>query len=130
MPIAYIRRLFVILQLFFVQFGLTRVEAQIPTCINGGPIYICDASSNSIYNFDPTLPTGPTNPILNTVPSFPTMGGLAVLENINGAGPSPTFYVIDNNGFFHYYNGTNWIATGHFCGSGAAINIGGGGGAI
>ncbi len=100
--------------------------AQLPNCsINPTPI-IYIHSGGSIYNYDVTQPVSATNPILNTI-TMPSGGsGLAVSNNLNGAGPSPTFYTTVAGNWW-YYNGTTWVNTGHSCGGTAAVNSGGGG---
>ncbi len=92
-----------------------------PPCQNGpdGIIYI---QSGGIQNYDPSLPISATNPTLNTIPNGG--GGLAVANNLNGPGPSPTFYTIDSGNYF-FWDGTAWVNTGHS--AGATINMGGGG---
>lgn len=106
--------------LIFVLFSNTK--AQTPICNNSTIIYI--HNGGSIYNYDVSLPMSATNPWLNTINN--PGGGLAVSNNINGPGPSPTFYTSVSN-FYWYYDGAAWVNTGHTCGSAAAVNSGGGG---
>ncbi len=102
--------------------------AQLPVCSStGGMIYFCTGSTIGMY--DPTLPPGPTNPTTNTIALPPGSIGLAISDNINGPGASPTFYAITSSTYW-YYNGATWINTGHSAGNGAAVNIGAGGGYI
>ncbi len=95
-------------------------KAQLP-CQNGpdGIIYI---QNLVIQNYDPSLPASATNPSTNTIPNGG--GGLAVANNLNGPGPSPTFYST-SGGNWIYWNGTTWVNTGHS--AGATVNPGGGG---
>jgi gliding motility-associated-like protein len=97
-----------------------------PDCLNsGGFIYV--HSGSSIYNWDPLVPIGPGNPVLNTI-NCPG-SGLAV-SNYLGPGPAyRTFYTVVSNQYW-YYNGTAWTNTGHTVGNTAAVNPGGGGGFI
>ncbi len=95
--------------------------AQLPDC-SSGIVYYIDGSH--IYNYDPLQPLGPGNPVQNTI-ALPPAGAaaLAINDNINGPGPSPTFYVVSQNNYY-YYDGTGWVNTGHTAG---AINPGGAG---
>ena len=109
--------LFLILSVFALP-----LKAQLPTCTSPGLVYFHVGSD--VYNYDPYQPVSAINPLLNTITVTGT--GLAVCNNLNGAGPSPTFYTVSGNNFW-YYNGTNWINTGHFVGNATAVNIAGGG---
>jgi len=95
-----------------------------PPCQNGpdGIIYI--QGGGGIQNYDPSLPISATNPVLNTIPNGG--GGLAVANNLNGPGPSPTFYAA-SGGNWIYWNGIAWTNTGHSAGGPGAVNPGGGG---
>lgn len=95
-----------------------------PPCQNGpdGIIYI--QGGGGIQNYNPALPISVTNPVLNTIPNGG--GGLAVANNLNGPGPSPTFYAVSGTNWI-YWDGTAWINTGHSAGGGGAVNPGGGG---
>jgi gliding motility-associated-like protein len=105
-----------------------RLYAQLPTCIGSGG-FVYSQSGNNIYNLDPTLPLSATNPSLNTIVLPPNSNGLAVSTNLNNvAGPSPTFYTV-TNGFYYYYDGTNWVNTNHTAAL-SAVNLGGGGGFV
>lgn len=97
-------------------------DAQAP-CQNGqdGLIYIQGAG---IQNYNPALPISATNPVLNTIPNGGS--GLAVANNINGPGPSPTFYAV-SGGNYIYWNGVTWVNTGHSAGAGGFVNPGGAG---
>lgn len=101
-------------------------HAQMPDCLNsGGFVYIHEG--NTIKNWDPNQPPGPTNPALNTI-NCPG-GGLAVSDYL-GPGPTyKTFYTVVGN-MYWYYDGTAWVSTGHTVGNGAAVNLGAGGGYI
>lgn len=95
--------------------------AQLPDCASG-IVYYVDGSH--IYNYDPLQPMGPGNPVQNTItPPAAGASALAINDNINGPGPSPTFYVVSQGNYF-YYDGTGWVNTGHSAG---AINPGGAG---
>lgn len=128
-----------LLLLLITSFG---VYAQMPVCstnIGGGLVYYMQ--DNHIYKWNPALPFSATNPILNTItlPGLPPnpgyLGGLTICENLNNpGGVSPTFYsvkIIDptnsSTWTYAYYDGANWINTGH---TAINTNIGGGGGAI
>lgn len=95
--------------------------AQLPDCNSGNIYYI---SGTNIYIYDPSQPMGPGNPSINTIIPPAGSGGLAINDNINGPGPSPTFYVVGNNNIYQYWDGTSWVNTGHNAG---AINPGGAG---
>lgn len=103
------------------------VYAQLPVCSGPGSGMIYYLSSGGIYNLDPTQPISASNPTVNSI-ALPTggAGGITVCSNINGPGPSPTFY-ITNGGNYLYYDGSNWVNTGH---TGGSVNPGGGGGYI
>jgi gliding motility-associated-like protein len=102
--------------------------AQLPICSStGGIIYYNSGTSIGMYN--PSLPPGPGNPSVNTIALPPGTVGMAISDNINGPGASPTFYAITGSSYW-YYNGTTWINTGHSAGNAAAVNIGAGGGFI
>lgn len=95
-------------------------QAQLPSCNgNNGLIYFLVQSGiipEGIYNWDPSQPFSATNPSLNTIP-LPAgyCSGLAVNNNLNGSGPSPTFYT-SIDGIYYYYNGSAWVNTGDSCG--------------
>lgn len=106
-----------------------RLFAQLPTCIGDSGFVYVHTSTNSISNWNPFQPLSGTNPVANTIPMLSTGIGLAVSSNINGVGPSPTFYTT-SGGNYWYYNGTTWANTGHSVGNSAAVNPGAGGGFI
>ncbi len=96
-----------------------------PPCQNGpdGIVYIQGGAT--IQNYNPALPISATNPVANTIPNGGS--GLAVANNLNGPGPSPTFYAVSGLNYV-YWNGTAWINTGHAAGPGGGyVNPGGGG---
>ena len=105
-----------ILFLFFSEYS---AFSQVPTCpspyvwMDGGPF---------IKFYDPSLPLSATNPSTTNIPTFGS--GLALMPNINGGTPSPTFYST-SGGFYYWFNGTSWVNTGHSTGNGAAVNLGG-----
>jgi gliding motility-associated-like protein len=89
--------------------------------------------------FDPAAPVSATNPAVNTIPLPPGgAGGLAVSTNLNGPGPSPTFYLVGGStGTYMYWDGTTWVNTGHTwsavnpCGAGSYIyTLNGGSGQV
>lgn len=105
-----------------------RSEAQPPVCFGPGTglIYYLQGG---IMQYDPALPVSGTNPAANTIP-MPAIGGggLAVSNNLNGPGPSPTFYLVGGStGTYVYWDGTTWVNTGHTasavnpCGAGPYI---------
>lgn len=84
-------------------------------------------SGTTIYNFNPALPVSGTNPSVNTISLPPgATQCLAVSNNLNAPGPSPTFYTIVS-GIYYYHNGTTWVSTGHSAGGPASVNPGGSG---
>lgn len=113
-------------QLFFLSFffSIYSASSQVPTCpspyvyMDGGPF---------IKFYNPALPLSATNPSNTNIPTFGS--GLALMPNINGGLPSPTFYTT-SGGNYYWWNGTSWVNTGHSTGNGAAVNIGGCGGKI
>ena len=95
---------------------------------NQGLIYY--TSGGSIMTLDPTQPlVVGVNPITNAIPQLGGSEGLAVGDNINGPGPSPTFYTTMGSQYW-YWDGVTWVNTGHSSGPAAAVNIGAGGGYI
>lgn len=100
--------------------------AQLPTCATNPSTVIYIQTGSTIYNYDVTLPISATNPSTNTIVLPSGAGGLAVSNNLNGPGPSPTFYT-SVGGNYWYYDGAAWVNTGHSCGGGGAVNSGGGG---
>jgi gliding motility-associated-like protein len=80
---------------------------------------------DSIYRLDPALPLSATNPIA-FIPFNNGSNGLAICNNLNGGSPSPTFYTVNVNNEYEYWNGTTWINTSQTAGNFAAVNIGGG----
>ncbi len=103
--------------LFFV--SVFSANCQVPSCpspyvyMDGGPF---------IKFYNPALPLSATNPSNTNIPTFGS--GLALMPNINGGLPSPTFYST-SGGNYYWYNGTSWVNTGNGTGNGAAVNIGG-----
>jgi len=135
----YLHCLFLLFFLYFSSLGLANQNlfAQMPLCsgLGSGLIYsVGGPGGSTIYNYDPSLPLSSTNPSLNALPLSGVGVALAVSENLNGVGPSPTFYSIaDSAGMpcYIYYNGTNWVNTGHYIGASlAGTGIGAGGGFI
>lgn len=114
------RKLVTLLTLFMYAFS---ADAQLPVCSGPGSGLIYFIGGTTLYNLDPTQPLSGTNPVANTIPLPPGAIGIAVSNNINGPGPSPTFYVVAGTTYF-YYDGTAWVNTNHTSG---AVNPGGGG---
>jgi len=116
-------RMHFLILLLFTFAGLLCV-AQSPTCpspfvyMDGGPF---------IRYYDPSQPLSATNPNTLNIPTFG--GGLTLMPNINGGTLSPTFYST-SGGNYWYWDGVNWVNTGHSTGNGAAVNVGGCNGAI
>jgi gliding motility-associated-like protein len=77
-----------------------------------------------IQVYNPGQPLGPGNPSLTNIPVCPGGGGLTLMPNINGGTLSPTFYSV-SGGTYWWWNGANWVNTGHGTGNGAAVNLGG-----
>lgn len=108
-------------------------RAQLPQCSGNGSRYIyaiqdnTGGSAGSISMLDPTQPVGAGNPIINSIDDGMS-SALAISLNINGNGPSPTFYGFEpQNATFQYWDGTKWVNTNHSIGSGFAVNMGAGG---
>lgn len=107
---------------------LVSAEANSQIDCNLGQIYY--TTGGSIQTLNPTQPLVPgVNPVPNSIPQMGGSEGLAVSDNLNGPGPSPTFYTTSGSQYW-YWNGTAWTNTGHSCGPAAAVNIGAGGGYI
>jgi hypothetical protein len=94
-------------------------------------LFFADSGNSKIYRLDNISGT-PTN-ILTSVMSLPvgTSNGLTISKNLHSPTPSPTFYAaIMSSGtiYYHYYDGTQWVATGHKTSepSTSAANPGGG----
>ena len=107
------------LVLFFLLLSVSNVVfAQLPSCNapNGpgnGIIYYLDAGK--IWNLDANRPQGPGNPSVNLIrPPF-IANGLAVGVNLISGKPRATFYVSTTVGEYYYYNGSQWVTTGHKC---------------
>ena len=98
--------------------------AQMPTCPSP---YVYMDGGTFIRYYDPGQPLSATNPATINVPTFGS--GLALMPNINGGTLTPTFYSV-SGGTYWYWNGVQWINTGHTTGNAAAVNLGGCGGAI
>lgn len=90
-------------------------------------------STGNIYNYNPALPSSPTNPSLNTIH---TLGqntfGLTVSEILGTGNPTLTFYTVTDDQYWYYNPATSsWVNTNHSTGSqGTAYNIASGGGYI
>lgn len=100
--------------------------AQLPSCTDRVIYFL----GSNLYNYHTDLPPSATNPSVNTIVPPNGAAGLAVSRNLNGGNPSPTFYTsLAVNGvlFYHYYDGSTWINTGHQSGS---VNHAAGGGFI
>ena len=96
--------------------------------INQGIIYAMNGMT--IQNYDPTLPVSASNPVNNGITLPAGAAGLAVCNGISsGPGPSTRFYTT-LAGIYYYWDGNNWVNTGHLTGDPGAVNIGGGGGYI
>ncbi len=109
-----------------------QVDAQLPVCsgMANGTLYI-HATTGIIYNYDPSQPvvvgTNPSENTINPLSSVIFPAGLAVCNNVNGSGPSPTFYTMQGGGGeIWYYNGSSWVNTGHSGGADAFQMTGGG----
>jgi gliding motility-associated-like protein len=118
---------------FILSLFSIKVAGQLPCTGNNNIIYYLSQYSTStpqaIYMYDPSQPiVAGINPVQNTIPISQTVYGFVVSPNLSGTGPSPTFYItagIANT--YHYYDGTNWVNTGHVAGSQlSAVNPGGG----
>lgn len=120
MNTPYFKLLVTFLCVFLTQISF----AQLPVCSGQGSGMIYYLNGNKIYNLDPTQPVSTSNPIVNTITPPSGSIGIAVSEPLNVTAPNPTFYVVAGN-TYHYYDGTNWVNTGHTAG---AVNPGGGGG--
>ena len=109
----------------------TALFAQLPTA-NNGLIYFYHGSTNpvydtTIYTYNPNLPISTSNPSINTItlPAIQGHLGLAVSDNLDSTSPVVTFYttvwdVFAQQGHYYYYNGTNWVNTGHVTGGNIA----------
>ncbi len=100
--------------------------AQNPSCPS--PYVYMDGGS-FIKVYDPSQPLSTSNPSTSTIPIPAGSGGLTLMPNINGGTLTPTFYTTVSGNYW-YWNGAVWVNTGHSTGNGAAVNLGGCGGAI
>lgn len=98
------------------------VRAQIPNCAGADSNLLFVHQGAGIMAYNPSLPLSGTNPYLYLAAAGVSMAGLTVSNNLNGGTPSPAFYTT-SGGNFQYYNGTNWVNTGH---AASAVNPGGG----
>lgn len=101
---------------FFILVVSLRSFAQLPVCSGPGSGLIYSLQGNVIMNYDPSQPPSPGNPTANTIVPPAGASGLAVNNNINGGGPSPTFYAVVGANYY-YYNGITWVNTGHTSGA-------------
>lgn len=101
-----------------------------PVCDDQTLYYTVFTSATNIYSLDVSQPVSATNPKRNSI-NFPTWGSaLAVSPFLSIPGAvGKTFYTV-GGGVYYYYDGTNWINTGHSTGGNFAVNIGAGGGFI
>jgi gliding motility-associated-like protein len=114
------------ISLLIVTLCALQANAQLPVCSGPGSGLIYYLNGANIWQWDPQQPFSTSNPWVNTLPAPPGAIGLAVSENINGPGPSPTFYAVDGTNYW-YWDGATWVNTGQTAG---AVNPGGGGGFI
>jgi len=99
--------------------------AQLPDCVNNPNVVYILSSSNAIVNWNTDIfPTIDTT--FNSIVA-PFNGGLAVCDRLPER-DYKTFYFVDGNtpANYHYYDGTNWVNTGHYA-SPLASNIAGAG---
>src|SRR5690554_4458899 len=110
-----LQRTFLVLFIFILSIG---VKAQLPECDK----YYRMFSNGSFETVDPA-----TNTVtMNSISTPSGSSGLAVAENFFSATPSPTFYTLKNSRYY-YYDGNNWVDTGHSAGHSSAVNPGGAG---
>ncbi len=110
----------IVFKIFLAFFFLPMLlVAQNPTCPS--PYVYLDGATN-IRFYDPGLPLSSTNPGTTTIPALGM--GLALMPNINGGTLCPTFYTT-SNGYYHYWDGSQWVSTGHTTGHATAVNIAG-----
>jgi hypothetical protein len=85
--------------------------------------------SDSLYNYDPSLPVSTSNPWINTIPLPDNNVGLAI-SPVLGSGDSTLTYYTGVDGNYWYYNPTThiWVNTGYLYGTSTSVNFGGGGG--
>ena len=103
----------------YILFGLVlRIgfcTGQNPTCPGS---YIYGATgSGFMFVFDASQAVSSSNPSISSISNYPggSLRNLALLPNINGSPFSPTFYGMGGGttSIFYYWNGINWISTGH-----------------
>jgi hypothetical protein len=109
------------LLLFFSTLFFLNLSSQVVLCPDTA-IYF--QNGTAVWKYNPSLPTSAANPVL-TFSSIPGQG-LAIANNLNGSGPSPTFYTT-SGGNYMYWNGSSWVNTGHSTGTTTAVNPAGGG---
>ncbi|MGZ4047190.1 MAG: hypothetical protein ACXVNP_12890, partial [Bacteroidia bacterium] len=78
-------------------------------------------TSAGVYECNTGIVNSPT---LTSLVLPPAAGGFAIGPSFGFPAPNPTFWTT-SGGTFWYYDGTNFINTGHSSGNAAAVNIGG-----
>jgi len=87
--------------------------------------------TDTMMNYDPTLPVNANNPSLNTIQMPPNAGGLAISKILGSNNNTMTYYTVVNLHFWYYDPVTAvWIDTGDSTGTSMTVNIGAGGGYI
>jgi hypothetical protein len=84
-------------------------------------LYLIEAFGSGIYRSD-SVDTSPTDAIQVSLPVLTS--SLSINQNLNIPGIGESVYVIIS-GNYHFWNGLNWIDTGHSAGSWTAVNPGG-----
>ena len=87
-------------------------QSPFPICNSVGKGEIHYEYAGAIFSFNPENQQ-PTTPMTTRVLTTWNVAGIAIGENINGPGPSPTYYISIPNDNLYYYNGTAWVNTGH-----------------
>jgi hypothetical protein len=96
-----------------------------PACITSVSNPNCNTSFYA-QNTGGIFESGLTIPNTSTLVSLPpTGGGFAIGPAFGFPAPNPTFWTITAGGTFAYYDGTNFINTGHSNSNAGAVNIGG-----
>ena len=105
---------------------------QMPSC---GMVYY-HSPNTVIRHYNPDLPISTSNPVTNSI-FFPTIpiptggnihgGGLTISPLLGSQSPKLIFYHVWKD-TIHYYDGLNWVSTGHYAGHPGARNLGAGGG--
>lgn len=105
----------VILFCLFLAYSITS-NAQLPNCNNPSDArngYIYYLQNQLIWQLDPDKPGSPSNPSVNLIRPPGNANGLALGINIIQGQPRATFYISNEWGEYWYWDGNQWVNSGH-----------------